>query len=251
MTDFFADLEQELRRAHRRDSASHARSGVFVRRRLSGLAAAGVRPLVAVAVVAAIVAAVLAVALESDVEREAAAPPSPTTAPGAHGGCLPSERWKPPIVDEPIPQEIASRFAVFRDHPRRTGELPRDLRDFCAGRLADFLRPQDRIIVAPFTKSLGAITGPTGDRNTIAEAVGAIASKGGTAICDGLKKKTRFDRKAFSTRAAATATAATPPATSAIRLRRGFTCFPLKRAGRPEPRDCAAPSRTQDQQFER
>ena len=34
-----------------------------------------------------------------------------------------------------------------------------------AGRLADFLRPDDRIIVAPFAKSLGAITGPTADRD--------------------------------------------------------------------------------------
>ena len=42
-----------------------------------------------------------------------------------------------------------------------------------AGRLADFLRPNDRIIVAPFAQSLGAITGPTGDRETIAGAVAA------------------------------------------------------------------------------
>jgi VWFA-related protein len=61
-----------------------------------------------------------------------------------------------------------------------------------AGRLADFLRPQDRIIVAPFTKSLGAVTGPTGDRETIAEAVGAIASKGGTAISDGIIEASRL-----------------------------------------------------------
>ena len=61
-----------------------------------------------------------------------------------------------------------------------------------AGRLADFLRPNDRIIVAPFAKSLGAITGPTGDRETIAGAVQAIASSGGTAICDGLIEASRL-----------------------------------------------------------
>ena len=61
-----------------------------------------------------------------------------------------------------------------------------------AGRLADFLRPDDRIIVAPFTKSLGAITGPTDDRETIAGAVQAIASSGGTAISDGLVEATRL-----------------------------------------------------------
>ena len=30
MTDFFADLERELRRAHRRDTESHARWSAFV-----------------------------------------------------------------------------------------------------------------------------------------------------------------------------------------------------------------------------
>ena len=61
-----------------------------------------------------------------------------------------------------------------------------------AGRLADFLRPNDRIIVAPFAKSLGPITGPTGDRDTIAGAVQAISSSGGTAISDGLIEASRL-----------------------------------------------------------
>ena len=61
-----------------------------------------------------------------------------------------------------------------------------------AGRLADFLRPNDRIIVAPFAKSLGPITGPTGDRDTIAGAVQAISSSGGTAIFDGLIEASRL-----------------------------------------------------------
>ena len=75
MTDFFDDLERELRRAHRRDTESHARSRVFdLRRRLPGLPATGRRTLVALAVVAALVAVVLTVARESDVERPAAPP---------------------------------------------------------------------------------------------------------------------------------------------------------------------------------
>ena len=77
-----------------------------------------------------LVAVVLAVARNSDVERPAAPPPhSPTPAPGALEGCVPSEWWEPPIVDEPIPREIASRFAIFRDPPP-SGELPRDVRIF-------------------------------------------------------------------------------------------------------------------------
>ena len=61
-----------------------------------------------------------------------------------------------------------------------------------AGRLADFLRPKDRIIVAPFAQSLGATTGPTNDRETIADAVRAISAKGGTAIADGLIEASRL-----------------------------------------------------------
>jgi hypothetical protein len=77
MTDFFADLEGDLRRAHRRDTERSAGSRLFDRLRLPGLAAAGRRTLVALAVVAALaalVAVVVPVARESDVERPAAAP---------------------------------------------------------------------------------------------------------------------------------------------------------------------------------
>ena len=115
MTDFFDELERELRRAHRRDSERHARSRVFDLRRLPRLPAAGLRALVALAVVVAVVAVVLAVVRESGVERLAAPPqPSPTPAPGVLG-CDPSDWWQAPIVDEPIPRAIASRFAIFRD----------------------------------------------------------------------------------------------------------------------------------------
>ena len=75
MTDFFDDLERELRRAHRRDVERHASSRVFdFRRRLPGIRVAGRRTLVALAAVLALVAVVVAVAWESDLERPAAPP---------------------------------------------------------------------------------------------------------------------------------------------------------------------------------
>jgi hypothetical protein len=74
MTDFFDDLERELRWAHRRDTERHARSRVFDLRRLPGIRVAGRRTLVALAVVVALVAVVVTVARESDVERPAAPP---------------------------------------------------------------------------------------------------------------------------------------------------------------------------------
>ena len=98
--------------------------------------------LVALAMVLALVAVVLAVARVSDVERPVAPQPSPAA--GPQGACVPSRYWKAPIVDEPIPQAIASDFAIFRDPPP-SGELPRDLPNFGAKRLyrgAVTLRPR-------------------------------------------------------------------------------------------------------------
>jgi hypothetical protein len=77
MTDFFDDLERELRWAHRRDTARHARSRGFVRRRLPGLPAPDRLTLVALAMAAAVawlVAGVLTVARHLDVERQATVP---------------------------------------------------------------------------------------------------------------------------------------------------------------------------------
>ncbi len=129
MTDFFDDLERELRRAHRRDTERHARSRVFDRRRLPGLPAAGLQTLVALAVVVAVVAVVLAVGRESDVERLAAAPqPSPTPAPGVLG--VPPERLVEG-ADRRRADPAGDREPVRHlPRPPPSGELPRDVRTF-------------------------------------------------------------------------------------------------------------------------
>jgi len=55
-----------------------------------------------------------------------------------------------------------------------------------ARRLLDPLGAADEIVVAPFSKTIGAVTGPTTDRATVLEAIGAIRNKGGTAILDAI-----------------------------------------------------------------
>jgi VWFA-related protein len=57
-----------------------------------------------------------------------------------------------------------------------------------AGRLVSYLKPKDRVIVAPFSKELGALTGPTDDKETIVSAIGAARAGGGTAIFDSLAR---------------------------------------------------------------
>ena len=59
-----------------------------------------------------------------------------------------------------------------------------------AGRLPSHLRPNDSVIVVPFARTLGAVTGPTQDRETIASAIGALKTAGGTAILESLTKVT-------------------------------------------------------------
>jgi VWFA-related protein len=95
------------------------------------------------------------------------------------------ENDEPQIIDLATSETLPVTYTLLVDSSQSMHTRMEFVRR-AAGRLADFLRPQDRIIVAPFTKSVGAITGPTGDRETIAGAVQAIASKGGTAISDGL-----------------------------------------------------------------
>jgi Ca-activated chloride channel family protein len=55
-----------------------------------------------------------------------------------------------------------------------------------ARRLSTYLRPKDRVIVAPFTTGLLPMTGPTDDQATMLEAIGGYRTEGGTAILDSL-----------------------------------------------------------------
>ena len=53
-------------------------------------------------------------------------------------------------------------------------------------RLSSLLRPDDRLAVIPFSRTLGALTGPTRDIEALNSAIGRLATSGGTAIADAL-----------------------------------------------------------------
>jgi Ca-activated chloride channel family protein len=61
-----------------------------------------------------------------------------------------------------------------------------------AERLGAALRQRDKVIVAPFNKQIGTITGPTNDAATITGAVNAMRSQGGTAILDAVCEGTKL-----------------------------------------------------------
>jgi VWFA-related protein len=84
-------------------------------------------------------------------------------------------------------EELPAVFAVLVDSSHSMHRRVEFVREGVR-RLLDFLRPADRVIVAPFSKHLEAVTGPTNDRKTVLEAIGHIKAAGGTAILDSLNE---------------------------------------------------------------
>jgi Ca-activated chloride channel family protein len=82
-------------------------------------------------------------------------------------------------------ERVAATFALLIDSSQSMSRRFDFVKD-AASRLTAFLRPRDSVIVAPFAKRLSALTGPTGDRRTIIEAIQHIEPTGGTAILDSL-----------------------------------------------------------------
>lgn len=82
-------------------------------------------------------------------------------------------------------ETIPTTFALLVDASQSMWRNMEFVRE-AAGKLTAYLRPKDRVLVAPFSRQLRAVTGPTNDRATIDEAVGAIAAQGGTAMRDSM-----------------------------------------------------------------
>lgn len=61
-----------------------------------------------------------------------------------------------------------------------------------ARRLLDPLNKDDKVLVAPFSRAITSVTGPTTDRQTVLDAIAAIRPSGGTAILDSLQEAARI-----------------------------------------------------------
>jgi VWFA-related protein len=82
-------------------------------------------------------------------------------------------------------ESVAATFAMLIDSSQSMSRRMDFVRD-AATRLAGYMRPGDRMLVAPFSRRLLPVTGPTDDRKTVAEAITAIHPAGGTGILDSL-----------------------------------------------------------------
>ena len=99
------------------------------------------------------------------------------------------------VLEDGVPQRldlvhqeaVGATFALLVDSSASMSRRM-DFVQRTAGTLAGYLTPLDRMMIAPFSKEVRAITGPTTDRSTILDAVQAIQPDGGTAILDSLAK---------------------------------------------------------------
>jgi Ca-activated chloride channel family protein len=87
----------------------------------------------------------------------------------------------PQVLDMAKPERLPATYTLLVDSSQSMSRRIDAVRQ-AASELVRHLRPDDRIVVAPFSKALGAITGPTTDRRTVLEAIDGIQSAGGTAI---------------------------------------------------------------------
>jgi len=100
------------------------------------------------------------------------------------------EDGEPQTLDLARHEAVGATFALLIDSSASMSRRL-DVVQRTGAALADHMSPLDRTIVAPFSKGLLAVTGPTNDRATVAEAIGAIRSHGGTAILDSLVQLAR------------------------------------------------------------
>jgi Ca-activated chloride channel family protein len=101
------------------------------------------------------------------------------------------ENGVPQTLDVVRPETMPATYALLVDSSQSLSHRIQFLRE-AAGRLAGFMRPQDRMFVVPFSNGLGPVTGPTDDRATITEAVAHVEPRGGTAILDALVDTSRL-----------------------------------------------------------
>ena len=93
----------------------------------------------------------------------------------------------PQVLDVVNTEKLPATYTLLIDSSQSMSRRMDFVRE-AATTLAGKLRPQDKIIVAPFSKTLGPVTGPTDDRATVSQAISNIRPNGGTAILDCLEE---------------------------------------------------------------
>lgn len=101
------------------------------------------------------------------------------------------EDGQPQTIDLVRQEAVGATFAMLVDSSESMSRRL-DFVQRTATTLSRYMGPRDRMVIAPFSREVGSITGPTNDRATIAESVRAITAHGGTAILDSLASASRI-----------------------------------------------------------
>ncbi|HET9369358.1 MAG TPA: VWA domain-containing protein, partial [Vicinamibacterales bacterium] len=88
-------------------------------------------------------------------------------------------------LDTAAPDRVPATYTLLIDSSQSMSRRMDFVRE-AARELPGRIRPVDQVVVAPFSRSVGPVTGPTRDRDTIVGAIDSIRFSGGTAILDAL-----------------------------------------------------------------
>jgi VWFA-related protein len=110
------------------------------------------------------------------------------------------ENGVPQKLDVVNAEAVGATFALMVDSSASMSRRM-DFVQRTAATLSGYLAPADRMIVAPFSLGVGPVTGPTNDRPTILQGIGALRPAGGTAILDSLVQVARSLESADGRRA--------------------------------------------------
>jgi Ca-activated chloride channel homolog len=102
------------------------------------------------------------------------------------------------VLENDVPQKldivrqeaVGATFALMVDSSSSMSRRM-DFVQRTAATLSKYMSPLDRMIIAPFSIGVGAVTGPTDDRPTILQGIQAIQPSGGTAILDSIVQVAR------------------------------------------------------------
>jgi VWFA-related protein len=83
------------------------------------------------------------------------------------------------------PEVLPATYVMLVDSSQSIAHGVTFLRD-AVTRFMGHLRPDDRVLVVPFSRTIGAATGPTNDVETVLDALLAVRPGGGTAIYDSI-----------------------------------------------------------------
>jgi VWFA-related protein len=95
------------------------------------------------------------------------------------------ENDEPQKLDQMTQHREPALFTLLVDSSQSMAMRASALRA-AAARLLEPLAKEDQVVVAPFSRHIVSVTGPTTDRQTVLDAIGAIQNRGGTAILDAL-----------------------------------------------------------------